>query len=152
MKFWFSSTPEIDAEITANFLGDHEAYMRGDYSGWMYDRDGALAAVILLDQWSRNMFRKQARAFASDAKALELCMHILGNQNMYNSYTIHEMAWLLLPLEHCEDKTTNCRMITEIEKLDAKIKAEKPELYEASAKDHLAILMKFAVSHNETIM
>ena len=137
MKFWFYSTPEGDAEITANFLGDHEAYMRGDYSGWIDDRDGALAVVILLDQWSRNMFRKQAKAFQSDPKALEITLKILSNEAMYNQYKLHEKAWLLLPLEHCEDKATKTRMITEVDKLLAKMQVEQPELFANGGEKHL---------------
>ena len=152
MGFWWKGTPEKDAEITAKFMGDHEAFMRGDYSGWIHDKDGALAAIILLDQWSRNMFRKDPRAFASDAKALEITLKILSNETLYQSYKLHEKCWLLMPLEHCEDKVINTRMITEMEKMDARMKVEKPELYENGGKKHIELLTGFAKDHNETVM
>ena len=79
MKFWFVSTPEMDEVIKTNFLADHTAYMAGTYCDWSDDRDGALAALILLDQWSRNLYRKDPRAFASDPKALEITLKIISN-------------------------------------------------------------------------
>ena len=101
---------------------DHEAYMRGEYSGWVNDRDGALAGIILLDQWSRNMYRNQAKAFASDALALEITLKILANEEQeYSRYRLYEKQWILFPLEHSEDKAINARMITEIDKLIAKM-------------------------------
>ena len=83
MGFWWKGEPQKDAEITANFMGDWEAFMRGDYSGWINDKEGALAAIILLDQWSRNMFRKNPKAFEGDAKALEITLKILSNDTLY---------------------------------------------------------------------
>ena len=152
MKFWWEGEPEKDAEITANFMGDHEAFMRGDYSGWIDDRDGALAAIILLDQWSRNMFRKDPRAFASDDKALEITLKILSNDSLYQSYKLHEKCWLLMPLEHSEDKVLNMRIITELEKVDARMEVEQPEHYENGGKKHLETLIGYAKDHNDTVM
>ena len=117
IKFWFMSTPEVDAEIVKNFMEDHTKFMNGDYSGWINDKDGALAACILLDQWSRNMFRKDPRAFASDAKVLEITLKVLANPTMYNSYSLHEKTWIIMPLVHSEDKTINSRMLVESEAL-----------------------------------
>ena len=48
----------IDKEITDNFLTDYDNWMAGEYTGWPLDRDGRLASILLLDQYSRNMFRK----------------------------------------------------------------------------------------------
>ena len=49
MKFWYVATFEKDQEVVENFLDDYESYAKGFYSGWINDRDGCLAAIILLD-------------------------------------------------------------------------------------------------------
>ena len=69
MRCWYSSSPEGDLKIKYDYLRDHKKLMAGDYADWIDDKDGALVACIVLDQWSRKMFRKDARAYASDEKA-----------------------------------------------------------------------------------
>lgn len=69
---WYASDPELDETIRKRFLPDWEAAMRGEYDSWSVDPERSLALVILLDQFPRNMFRGEARAFASDRKAIEV--------------------------------------------------------------------------------
>ncbi|WP_353472642.1 DUF924 domain-containing protein [Salipiger sp. H15] len=79
LAFWLDETPPekrytadeaLDAEIRARFEETWEAAMEGRFGLWLTYPSGALAYVILLDQFSRNMFRGTAKAFASDAIAL----------------------------------------------------------------------------------
>ncbi len=58
-KQWFSSNEETDRYIAEKFKEDLMKLANGDYEAWKSERDGALAAIILCDQFSRNMFRKQ---------------------------------------------------------------------------------------------
>ena len=66
---WFKKDPAFDDEIRERFLATHEAAAAGQLSGWEQSAEGALALLILLDQFPRNMFRSDARAFATDALA-----------------------------------------------------------------------------------
>jgi uncharacterized protein (DUF924 family) len=66
---WFRKDADFDREITARFLAAHEAAAAGRLSDWQAAPDGALALLLLLDQFPRNMFRSNARAFATDALA-----------------------------------------------------------------------------------
>ena len=66
MKLWFGASPEADLDIKNKFMGDYENYVSGEYTGWPLDKDGRLAAVLLCDQFSRQLFRKQAKAFDTD--------------------------------------------------------------------------------------
>jgi len=66
---WFEQDEEFDRTIRSRFLAVHEAAARGELAGWENSAEGALALVIVLDQFSRNMFRDSARAFAADASA-----------------------------------------------------------------------------------
>ncbi|NWG91420.1 MAG: DUF924 domain-containing protein [Parvularculaceae bacterium] len=65
-KKWFRGGPDFDAEIRARFSDHHAAAAAGLLEPWRTTPAGALALVITLDQFSRNLFRKDARAFAAD--------------------------------------------------------------------------------------
>jgi uncharacterized protein (DUF924 family) len=67
---WYAVDDALDANITANFKDTWDAASEGRYSLWLTYPSGALAYIILTDQFSRNMFRGQAKAFASDRAAL----------------------------------------------------------------------------------
>jgi len=67
---WYQQSDELDAEIRKRFLKIWEAANEGSFSLWLTYPSGTLAYVILLDQFPRNMFRGDARAFASDQVAL----------------------------------------------------------------------------------
>ena len=69
-EMWWKSTPELDAEITARFGALHGRAVAGELDGWANSPDGALALILLCDQFSRNMHRRSARAFSGDAKAI----------------------------------------------------------------------------------
>ena len=81
---------------------DYEDYMRGEFTGWPHDRDGRLAGIILLDQFTRTFFRRTARAFEADGKALNLALKIIGSKELYKEYTTYEKHFILLPLMHAE--------------------------------------------------
>ena len=66
---WFDADENFDATIRARFLPAYEAAANGALSGWEDNAEGALALLLLLDQFPRNMFRGGARAFATDAAA-----------------------------------------------------------------------------------
>lgn len=67
---WWKSTPELDAEIAGRFAGLLDRAIAGEFDGWASSPDGALALILVCDQFSRNMHRRSARAFAGDAKAI----------------------------------------------------------------------------------
>jgi len=67
---WWVSDPAFDAAIRVRFLDLYEAAARGELGAWEDQPDGALALIIVLDQFPRNLFRGSPRAFATDAQAL----------------------------------------------------------------------------------
>jgi len=78
LDFWFVKTPsekrfkkdeKFDQEIKENFLIDYENASLNKYDDWQDTPEGCLALVILLDQFSRNMFRDNKRSFEQDSKA-----------------------------------------------------------------------------------
>jgi uncharacterized protein (DUF924 family) len=69
---WFRKDAAFDAQFRERFLAEHEAAMRGDLDSWVQTAEGALALLILLDQFPRNCFRGTARMFECDTKAREI--------------------------------------------------------------------------------
>ncbi len=68
-KRWFEPDEGFDAEIRDRFLAVHEQAAAGELADWALSPQGALALLLLLDQFPRNMFRKTPRAFATDPAA-----------------------------------------------------------------------------------
>jgi len=77
-ELWWNGTPELDAAIKAKFGALLEPAASGALDGWANSADGALALILLCDQFSRNIHRKTAQAFATDRKALEIARLALG--------------------------------------------------------------------------
>lgn len=69
-KGWYEANDELDAQIRDRFLSTWESACEGKFSFWLTYPSGALAYIILTDQFSRNMFRGQGRAFATDRASL----------------------------------------------------------------------------------
>jgi uncharacterized protein (DUF924 family) len=99
---WFKKDTAFDDEIRTRFLAVHEAAAAGKLAGWEQNAEGALALLILLDQFPRNMFRGDARTFATDplARAVTAGALVRG----FDSQVPKEMrAFFYLPFEHSED-------------------------------------------------
>lgn len=67
---WFKKDVAFDDAFRARFLSAHEAAARGELDAWAGTAEGALALLVLLDQFPRNCFRGSAHSFATDGKAL----------------------------------------------------------------------------------
>jgi uncharacterized protein (DUF924 family) len=140
LKFWFeelqpaarfTKDAALDAQIRTGFERLHEQLSRGEIQ--VPDTPRAyLAAVIVLDQFSRNMFRGTAKAFASDAKALEVASRAL-DAGFDREMTKEQRQFLYLPFMHSEELAMQMRCV---------------ELY-AAFDD--AELMKYATEHRDII-
>ena len=98
---WFEKDPGFDAEIVARFLPAYEAAAAGRLSGWETTADGALALLIVLDQFPRNMFRGQARAYAADALAREVADRAIA-RGFDRIVSDSERQFFYLPFMHSE--------------------------------------------------
>ena len=110
LHFWFQETlPEqwwavdadFDARIAQRFTALHTRAAAAELSAWRSTAQGRLAEIIVLDQFSRNMHRGTAAAFACDAMALALAQEAVaaGALGVLNPV---ERSFLLLPLMHSE--------------------------------------------------
>jgi len=99
---WFRKDAAFDREITARFLPAHEAAAAGRLSEWEATPEGALALLLLLDQFPRNMFRASARAFAADPFARAVADRAIA-QGFDTSAADAERMFFYLPFEHSEN-------------------------------------------------
>ncbi|WP_156892572.1 DUF924 family protein [Salaquimonas pukyongi] len=74
---WFTKDDAFDRELEERFLALNEAAADGKHDDWMNDPQSCLALILVLDQFSRNLFRDSSNAFSRDAKGLEAARHAL---------------------------------------------------------------------------
>lgn len=99
---WFRKDPAFDAQIRERFLRTYEAASAGRLDAWTETPYGSLALAVVLDQFPRNMFRDDARAFCTDAKALEIARGAVA-KGFDRALRPIERTFLYLPFEHSED-------------------------------------------------
>lgn len=118
VKFWQDAGPErwfkkdfaFDQAIRERFLAMHEAAADGKLTAWERSAEGTLALCILLDQFPRNMFRGDARTFATDplAKAVAAGAIVRG----FDAQVAPQMrSFFYLPFEHSEDMADQDRSV-----------------------------------------
>jgi uncharacterized protein (DUF924 family) len=71
-KQWFSKDPAFDADFKARFEAAHHCAATGELDHWLANAEGALALLVLLDQFPRNAYRNNGHMFATDGKALAI--------------------------------------------------------------------------------
>lgn len=98
---WFKRDDAFDAAIAQNFTATLQETTTGAHDGWAETAEGALALAIVLDQFPRNLFRGQARAFAADAQALTLAGAAIARRHDL-ALTPNQRVFLYLPFEHSE--------------------------------------------------
>ena len=98
---WFGAKPEFDAEIVAAFAETHTALARGEGWAWRSTPAGRLAEIIVLDQFSRQIYRGKAQAFAADPLALGLAEEAVGGGH-HSFLPMPQRMFVLLPFMHSE--------------------------------------------------
>jgi uncharacterized protein (DUF924 family) len=128
---WFRKDDAFDAEFKAKFLELHYAAARRECDDWLEHAEGALALMILLDQFPRNCFRGTGHMYATDPLARSLAARAIAAG--------HDLAldedvrvFLYLPFEHSEDLADQHRSV---------------ELHEANAKSYL----EYAIDHRDIV-
>lgn len=100
---WFTKSDELDETIRERFLETHTAVTKNETAEWRVEAKGALAEIIVLDQFSRNMFRDTPEAFASDSQALTLVQRALELEQEKGMGEF-ERYFLYMPYMHSESK------------------------------------------------
>ena len=115
---WFACDDAFDARFRERFLDAHFAAARRQFEHWMDDADGALALVLLLDQFPRNCFRRSGHAYATDplvryyaTRAVEAGLDARVDPAL--------RVFMYLPFEHSEDSADQARSIELMRLVDA---------------------------------
>ncbi|REL26806.1 DUF924 domain-containing protein [Thalassotalea euphylliae] len=102
-KQWWQKDEELDATIAKRFAGLHKQASAGELFAWRDNAEGALAEVIVLDQFSRNIYRDTPQAFACDNLALALAQYAV-EKRFDNELTAKQRSFLYMPFMHSESQ------------------------------------------------
>ena len=100
---WFNKDEQLDKQINRRFTEVHNAAKSGELSEWRHSHLGRLAEIIILDQFSRNIFRHTGQAFEQDALALVLAQEAIFNK-ADKAMTDQQKSFLYMPFMHSESK------------------------------------------------
>lgn len=143
-KRWFQGGDDIDQDIKTRFAGLHQQLQTSLPDDWPTDAEGLLAAILVIDQFSRNLYRRQAQAFAWDNLARDWSLQG-WQRGLFDTRLPHEQGFALLPLVHSEDLQDHDTALAIFERL----KDQGPETdtiitaFYSSALEHRAIIAEF---------
>jgi uncharacterized protein (DUF924 family) len=98
---WFTKSDATDRAIAQRFGATVEAALAGELDGWAASPRTALALIVVLDQFTRNIFRGTPRAFAGDARALAIAKRLVDS-GLDLALTPIERWFVYMPFEHSE--------------------------------------------------
>ena len=107
---WYQGGPELDREIRERYGALVEAAVAGQLDTWRNSVSGRLALLILLDQFTRNIYRGTARAYLGDPAALALALDTVDS-GAHRSYSLEERLFVVMPLVHAENVEVLARAV-----------------------------------------
>jgi prolyl oligopeptidase len=139
-KFWFAKDPATDRTIAERFGALIERALRGELAGWAAQPGSALAQILLLDQFTRHVFRDTPRAFAGDARALRAASAMVGARQDEALPPVWR-SFVYLPFEHAE----GLAMQDEAVRLFTRLAAGAPETAQMLdfAHKHRVVVQRF---------
>lgn len=144
-KRWFAATAGDDAEIAHRFGALVDAALQQELVDWERTPLGRLALILLLDQFTRNIYRGQAQAFSGDHRAATLAIEGLSRQ-MHSKLPLCGQVFFVMPLMHAEDEDLQQQCLCALEA----IRANAPQALAShvdsslkSAREHLQIVQQF---------
>ncbi len=148
-EIWFKKSDAFDQAVREGFATLVEQAARGDLRNWDSAPHSLLALIIVLDQFPRNMFRNDARAFATDRQALAAAERMVAC-GWDRELTPVERSIAYLPYEHAEDLAMQDRSLELFQRL-----AEHSELVDALewARKHHAVIARFGrFAHRNAVL
>ena len=140
---WFKRDKAFDAQIRARFGETLAAARRGECDDWLRTPLGALALVIVLDQFSRNLYRGSAQAFAGDARALEAARRLVASGAHAGLPTAEHRVFAYMPFEHAESLDAQRESVRLFEALARETKQTGQGSYLDYARRHAAVIERF---------
>lgn len=142
---WWKGAAETDAEIGRRFGDLRRRAIAGELDDWLRSARGRLTAIILVDQFSRNLHRGHPEAFGQDGLARRWCREALAQQADQALRPI-ERVFVYLPLEHSESREDQAQSVQLFEQLVREVPAEEQTLFEfyaGFARAHRDIIERF---------
>jgi uncharacterized protein (DUF924 family) len=116
-SFWFVKNDEFDLQIQSQFHNLYQQAASGELNDWQKQALSCLALIIILDQFSRNMFRNSPKAFATDEQALAVAK--LAIKQQFDLQLMPVQRWFIyLPFEHSEsleDQETSLKLFSSLQ-------------------------------------
>jgi uncharacterized protein (DUF924 family) len=142
---WYASDPAFDALIRARFAAQLERAASGEWHDWATTPIGWLALLIVLDQFSRNLYRQDARAWAQDSAAQHLATW--GIEEGFDRQLLPiQRVFAYMPLEHAEDRELQRHSVQCFDALCNDVPAHERERYAGFldyARRHEAVIARF---------
>ncbi|MFW6027695.1 MAG: DUF924 family protein [bacterium] len=113
---WWSPPPPVDEAVRERFRDLYEALAHEVPAAWRASARNLLAAAIVLDQFPRNMFRNDPRAYATDSRALALAREAL-DRGLDAELGVKERMFLYMPFQHSEDAAVQAESVALFEQL-----------------------------------
>jgi uncharacterized protein (DUF924 family) len=143
-SLWFAKDAAFDQDFKARFIDLHDSAAAGALSHWLGSGEGALALILLLDQFPRNAFRETPRMYATDALARAAATAAIAAGHD-RRVSVDLQLFFYLPFGHSEDLADQDRSVA----LCARLPAPMPE----RAEHHRDIIRRFArFPHRNTIL
>ena len=136
---WFAKDADLDAQIRRRFLALHASAALGECDRWAAGPQGLLALIVVLDQFSRNLYRDDPRAFSQDERAL-CAARLMVDQRWDEALMPVERLFAYLPFEHAEDIAEQDRCVELMGALEA---FEETRGMVAWAEKHRVIVRRF---------
>lgn len=142
---WFSADPELDEEVRRRFSDLPDRALDRSLDGWREHPRAAVALILVLDQFPRNLWRGDARAYAFDARALEVALGWIeaGHDQRVPPALA---AFGYMPLEHAEDIAAQDRCVERFDALAGRADDSVREVFDRFceyARSHRRIVARF---------
>lgn len=144
-NLWFGENEKLKKSLLDKFKEEYFAAIEGKLNHWVETPRGRLALIILLDQFSRSMYRNSAKAFEYDAIAQQLCEDGLIKK-MDHALTLIERVFFYMPLVHAEDVRIQEQSIRLFQSLVSLSMTETTQVYQlflAYAYAHFRVIKEF---------
>lgn len=139
---WYKKSQAFDAEVKRSFESTYDDIAAGRLDGWHGEPLGWLASVVVLDQFSRNMFRDTAKMYSADPLAQRFASEGIG-QGLDQVLKGHQRAFAYMPLMHSENLADQERCV----------ELFQHALEQASPATHpiFSMNLKYAISHRDIV-
>ncbi len=147
-SLWFSAKPEVDEEIRKRFEHVHHLAAKGELDNWLESPLSCLAYIILLDQFSRHIYRGSPLAFTQDYLARQACQKG-REQKLDKDLNLIQRQFFYMPLEHSEELNDQKLCLVLMKQLVEEAQSAQPTMLEAMksgfeyAKQHYDIILNF---------